>query len=292
MYRPTTALNFSSELQAFQRKIEAMSDECKNIFQDPNRIVCVREVFVDTPPTKYPNITAIEAGLSADMSVIIATTAKGHVIPPVYIVRATQVSSKWFLPLPESKYTCHELGRHEFCEADWFPSDSLVICSPSIDLHATAVTSIFRHINEHVRNKLDVNATKKVCVFLPQNFASTRVEVRDVLDHFNMGYIMFPSGCDNVLDPYLRQMCVRFDMQILMHTSTLDAFCFEDRTTVQMKIMVALQAMRDIHIVHVSDSYEQCGLWPMRLISSLDRRAPGPRRVSKSPARTNLGDAS
>ncbi len=108
MYRPTTALIFSTELQEFQKQIEAMSDECKNIFQDTNRIKCVREVFVDTPPTKYPNITAIEAGLSADMSVIIASTAQGNVIPPVFIVRASQVSPKWFLPLPESKYTCDQ----------------------------------------------------------------------------------------------------------------------------------------------------------------------------------------
>lgn len=82
---------------------------------------------------------------------MIAVSAAGHKIPPVFIIQGKYVMSNWFLPLDSEVYQHLPPPLSSLLREDWFPRDGVVICTENGSMTMAAMPLFISHLEKFVR---------------------------------------------------------------------------------------------------------------------------------------------
>lgn len=298
---PPTTSPLHKELVQYKEVLQSIQQDHPRIFDSPHQLISVKEAIVnplnavtpsiidedqsdtsDSPTSDSASSSSSNAptrpppslhslGFKGNVSAILATTAGGFQIPPIYIVETDEFSHTWFHPLPIDKYSLPNGTAHPFTEQNWFQVGSSVIYittrNMSIpDVRLSIMGSILKHISKTVGHEFFRHVSTvstALCILTDPKFLNIEFDRSFFFQHYGCIVAQYPSITDFWIDPFHRESGYKFMLGIEEAVQKMDSYHLEERSSVKMKIMIAQQAFSTVTSSDIKNSFRDTGLWPM-----------------------------
>lgn len=130
-------------------------------------------------------------GIGKHLTTVIATSASGHVIPPMLIFEGVYQMEQWFELLSSTVFKDDNGSAERIAKSDWFPADAVVVGTPRGSMAMETMPRFVQHFQKHVRKT--VSPDKQVCLLIGGHASRNGHEWLEAFDNFNISAVQLPA---------------------------------------------------------------------------------------------------
>lgn len=259
-------------VQTFETALKKVGEINPGIFDNPERLWNMDETKVSaefgqrqkvfgSSDTHHGGSRANNGGkCGKHITAVLAVSASGRKVPPVFIISGKNVMKNWFHGLSHQ-----QIGGDPrllwLTTNSWCPRDALILMSENGSMEKRLIPFVIDHINRYVRQF--VPQSESYCLTLDGHKSRNGTDWLDRCKNVGCEVIQAPSDTSHFLQACDATVNKMFQKTIRLMRDELCKFSLIATNTVQLGLMLGVMAYSAISADHIRQSFDQCGLWPM-----------------------------